>query len=103
MFDQVSVRHTELITHAGHVEAIAGHAQTWRNVAEKVRVESDEFARAVRFDLTEWQGAAADAYRNLGWPARPVAASAGQGIGHDGVDHRRRRAVDRHGADDGAG
>jgi uncharacterized protein YukE len=60
----VSVRHTELVTHAGHVEAIAGHAQTWRNVAEKVRVESDEFARAVRFDLTEWQGAAADAYRN---------------------------------------
>src|SRR3954471_19145020 len=48
---------------AGDPGAIAGHAQTWRNVAERVRAESDELARAVRFDLTEWEGAAADAYR----------------------------------------
>jgi len=48
---------------AGDPGAIAGHAQTWRNVAERVRAESDKLARAVRFDLTEWEGAAADAYR----------------------------------------
>jgi hypothetical protein len=48
---------------AGDPGAIAGHAQTWRNVAERVRAESDELARAVRFDLTEWEGSAADAYR----------------------------------------
>jgi uncharacterized protein YukE len=48
---------------AGDPGAIAGHAQTWRHVAESVRSESDELIRAVRFDLTEWQGAASDAYR----------------------------------------
>jgi uncharacterized protein YukE len=48
---------------AANPGAIAGHAQTWRNVAQQVRAESDELARAVRFDLTEWEGAAADAYR----------------------------------------
>src|SRR4051794_33447477 len=49
---------------AGDPGAIAGHAQTWRNVAGSVRAESDELVRAVRFDLTEWQGAASDAYRS---------------------------------------
>lgn len=48
---------------AGDPAAIAGHAQTWRNVAESMRDESDELARAVRFDLTDWQGTASDAYR----------------------------------------
>jgi uncharacterized protein YukE len=48
---------------AGDPGAIAGHAQTWRNVAESVRAESDALVQAVRFDLTEWQGAAAEAYR----------------------------------------
>ncbi|XVU22909.1 WXG100 family type VII secretion target [Actinoplanes sp. CA-054009] len=48
---------------AGNPGAIAGHAQTWRNVAESLRTESDELTRAVRFDLTEWQGAASDAYK----------------------------------------
>lgn len=32
-------------------------------MAESVRAESDDLVRAVRFDLTEWQGAASDAYR----------------------------------------
>jgi hypothetical protein len=48
---------------AGDPGAIAGHAQTWRNVAEQVRVEADELARGVRGDLTGWEGVAADAYR----------------------------------------
>ncbi|MFD0524468.1 hypothetical protein [Paractinoplanes durhamensis] len=41
---------------AGDPGAIAGHAQTWRNVAASVRAESDQLVRAVRFDLAEWQG-----------------------------------------------
>jgi uncharacterized protein YukE len=48
---------------AGDPGEIAGHAQTWRNVASSLRAESDELARAARFELTEWQGAAADAYQ----------------------------------------
>jgi hypothetical protein len=50
---------------AGDPGQIAGHAQTWRNVASSLRDEADSLARAVRFDLAEWQGAASDAYR--GW------------------------------------
>jgi uncharacterized protein YukE len=53
---------------AGDPGQIAGHAQTWKNVASELRRESDDLARAVRFDLTEWQGAAATAYRN--WAAQ---------------------------------
>ena len=50
---------------AGDPGQIAGHAQTWRNVAVSLRDEAGAVARAVRFDLSEWQGAASDAYR--GW------------------------------------
>ena len=48
---------------AGDPAAIAAQAQTWRNVANSLRVESDAMARAVRRDLTEWSGAASQAYR----------------------------------------
>jgi hypothetical protein len=48
---------------AGDPAAIAGQAQTWRNVAASLRAESDELALAVRRDLTEWSGAASQAYR----------------------------------------
>jgi uncharacterized protein YukE len=53
---------------AGDPGAIAGHAQTWRNVAETLRTDADDLVRSVRFDLTEWSGAASDAYRN--WAAQ---------------------------------
>jgi uncharacterized protein YukE len=49
---------------AGDPGQIAGHAQTWRNVSSELRQESDSLARAVRFDLGDWEGAAAEAYRN---------------------------------------
>ena len=48
---------------AGDPGLIAGHAQTWRNVASSLRDESDSLARAARFDLSEWHGAAAAAYQ----------------------------------------
>jgi uncharacterized protein YukE len=48
---------------AGDPGQIAGHAQTWRNVASSLRAEADGLARSVRFDVAEWQGAASDAYR----------------------------------------
>src|SRR5262249_43151468 len=50
---------------AGDPVSISLHAQTWRGVAGQLRTESDELVRAVRFDLSEWEGTAADAYR--GW------------------------------------
>jgi uncharacterized protein YukE len=48
---------------AGDPAQIAGHAQTWRNVAGRLRGEADELARAVRWDVSEWTGVAADSYR----------------------------------------
>ncbi len=48
---------------AGDPAQIAAHARTWRNVAASLRAESEELVRAVRFDTSEWQGAAATAYR----------------------------------------
>src|SRR4051794_17951492 len=48
---------------AGDPGQIAAHAQTWRNVAGSVRDEATEVGRAVRWEVTEWSGSAADAYR----------------------------------------
>jgi hypothetical protein len=48
---------------AGDPDAIAAQAQTWRNVAGSLRVDSDALAQAVQRDLTEWYGAASRAYR----------------------------------------
>jgi hypothetical protein len=48
---------------AGEPGQIAGHAQTWRNVASALRNEADELGRAVRWDISEWTGVAGDAYR----------------------------------------
>ena len=48
---------------AGDPAQIAAHAQAWRNVAGSLAGEADDLIRAVRWDTTEWSGAAADAYR----------------------------------------
>jgi hypothetical protein len=48
---------------AGDPGAIAAQAQTWRNVGGSLLVDSDALARAVQRDLTEWSGAASQAYR----------------------------------------
>jgi uncharacterized protein YukE len=49
---------------AGDPAAIAAQAQTWRNIAESLRADADDVARQVSWDLTDWQGAAANAYRS---------------------------------------
>jgi uncharacterized protein YukE len=49
---------------AGDPARIAAQAETWRNAAASLRRDSNDLARAVRLDLPEWQGAAADAYRS---------------------------------------
>ena len=48
---------------AGDPGQIAAHAQTWRNVAESLRTDADDLTRAARFDVSEWSGAAAEAYQ----------------------------------------
>jgi hypothetical protein len=48
---------------AGDPAAIGGQAQTWRNVAAQLRRDADDATRAAAWDLTEWTGAASNAYR----------------------------------------
>jgi uncharacterized protein YukE len=49
---------------AGDPAQISAHAQTWRNVAADLRTDVDNLVRAVQWDVSEWSGAAADAYRS---------------------------------------
>ena len=50
---------------AGDPAQISAQAQTWRNVAVSLRTDADDLARAIRWDVSEWSGAAADAYRTF--------------------------------------
>jgi uncharacterized protein YukE len=57
---------------AGNPAQIQAHAQTWNNVAGALRDRADDLDRAVRWDMTEWTGSAADAYRT--WTGQQKAA-----------------------------
>jgi hypothetical protein len=48
---------------AGDPAQIAANAQTWRNIAQSLHDEATGLAKAVRWDVTEWVGAAGNAYR----------------------------------------
>jgi uncharacterized protein YukE len=48
---------------AGDPAQIAAHAQTWRNVATELQTEAEALTRAVRSEIPDWSGAAAEAYR----------------------------------------
>jgi hypothetical protein len=45
MSDQMAVRHTELITHAGHVEQIADQVTTAAQAGEATRAGSDAYGQ----------------------------------------------------------
>lgn len=60
---------------AGDPAQIAGHAQTWRNVAEQLGESAAAAERAVRWDTSEWDGAAGSAYRD--WATQQRTALAG--------------------------
>ncbi len=63
MIDHVRPLSEALDWLAGDPGQISAHAQTWRNVATRMSDEADTLGRAVRWDVTEWMGAAGDAYR----------------------------------------
>jgi hypothetical protein len=48
---------------AGDPGQIAGHAQTWHNVAASLRDSTANVDRAVRWDVADWGGTAGPAYR----------------------------------------
>lgn len=49
---------------AGNPGQIGGHAATWRNVARQLEFSAGDYRTAVSRGLDQWQGAAAEAYRN---------------------------------------
>jgi uncharacterized protein YukE len=57
---------------AGNPAQIQAHAQTWNNVAGALHDRAEDLDRAVRWDMTEWTGSAADAYRT--WTGQQKAA-----------------------------
>jgi uncharacterized protein YukE len=57
---------------AGNPAQIQAHAQTWSNVAGALHDRAEDLDRAVRWDMTEWTGPAADAYRT--WTGQQKAA-----------------------------
>jgi uncharacterized protein YukE len=49
---------------AGDPGQITAGAQTWRNVAAALHANTDDALRSVRWDTSEWEGTAGDAYRD---------------------------------------
>jgi uncharacterized protein YukE len=64
---------------AGDPGQISAHAQTWRNVASALHDRAADLDRAVRWDVSEWTGSAADAYRD--WVSQQKAAVGGMAQG----------------------
>jgi hypothetical protein len=62
---------------AGDPGQIAGHAQTWRNVARSLQDSAANLDRAVRWDVSDWGGTAGPAYRT--WAKQQQDAVAGLG------------------------
>jgi hypothetical protein len=60
---------------------IAGHAQTWRNVAGSLRESAADVDRAVRRDVADWGGTAGPAYR--AWAKQQQDAITGLGKAAD--------------------
>src|ERR1044071_2262462 len=48
---------------AGDPGQITAHAQTWRHISAALRDRAGDLEQAVRRDVAEWTGSAADAYR----------------------------------------
>jgi hypothetical protein len=62
---------------AGDPGQIAGHAQTWRNVAASLHQSAADAERAVRWDVADWGGVAGPAYRS--WAEQQQGAIVGLG------------------------
>jgi hypothetical protein len=68
---------------AGDPAQIAAQAQTWRNVATDLAADADDLARAVRWEVSDWSGSAAEAYRQFA--ERRVQALTALGRAADGL------------------
>ena len=68
---------------AGDPAQIAAQAQTWRNVADDLHSDSDHLARSVHWDIEEWTGSAADAYRT--WSTQQQQALVGLAKGAEAM------------------
>ncbi|HEY9483131.1 MAG TPA: WXG100 family type VII secretion target [Micromonosporaceae bacterium] len=66
---------------AGDPATIAGHAQTWRNVATSMRADAADLDRGAAIDLSGWHGAAARAYDS--WSAKQRTVLGGLASGAD--------------------
>ncbi|RZU52266.1 excreted virulence factor EspC (type VII ESX diderm) [Krasilnikovia cinnamomea] len=99
MTDQFGVRHTELTTHAGHVEAVADRVTTAQQAGAAVRAGADAYGKlcaivpvalgVLQDILVDGIGAAAESLHDTGARLRATAA------GYDGSDQRSAEALHR--------
>ncbi|MPZ83815.1 MAG: hypothetical protein GEV28_26855 [Actinophytocola sp.] len=66
---------------AGNADAVAAHAQTWKNVAGHVGEVKADYERDFQADTGGWTGAAADAYRGRAGDTSALLGAASQAAG----------------------
>jgi hypothetical protein len=96
MSDQVGVRHAELVTHAGHVEDVAGRVTTAAQAGAAVRAGSDAYGKlcvmvpvmlnALQDVLIDGINAAAGSLHDTGVRLRATATE------YESTDQRRAEA-----------
>lgn len=103
MADHVGVRHADLVTHAGHVEAIAGRVATAASAGSAVRAGADAYGKlcamvpvmlnALQDVLVDGIDAVAESLRDTGGRLRATAAE------YETADRRRAGAFREIGGD----
>jgi hypothetical protein len=96
MSDQVAVRHAELVTHAGHVEDIAGRVSTAASAGSAVRAGNEAYGKlcvmvpvmlnVLQDVLVDGIRSAAESLQDTGVRLRTTAAE------YEGTDQRRANA-----------
>jgi hypothetical protein len=99
MTDQFGVRHTELITHAANVEAIASRVTTAQQAGASVRAGADAYGKlcfmvpimlgSLQDILTDGIAKAAESLHDTGTRLRTTADD------YDGTDQRRAKVLDQ--------
>lgn len=66
---------------AGNADAVAAHAQTWKNIADHVGEVKADYDRDLRADTAGWTGVAGDTYRGRAADTAALLGAASQACG----------------------
>ncbi|MFC4337060.1 WXG100 family type VII secretion target [Salininema proteolyticum] len=77
IMEQVEPLKEALDSLAGNPDLVESHAMTWENIANELFAMSEEMAAMVESDVSEWEGEAADNYKEMGEGNAAVLAGVG--------------------------